>query len=52
MIKNKRRIDIQNFQTAMRDYMKDKDKDLSRLIVYAQFLGNREEVMKYVEVLI
>ena len=30
-VKNKGKIEIQNFQAAMRNYMKDKDKDLSHL---------------------
>ncbi len=51
-VKNKGKIEIQNFQAAMRNYMKDKDKDLSHLALYAQLIGNREEVMKYVEVMV
>jgi hypothetical protein len=51
VIKGRGKIETQHFQTAMVDYMKDKEKDLSRLALYAQALGNRDEVMKYVEVM-
>ena len=44
-------IEVQNFQTAMKDYMHSRDKQLSKLVEYAERLGIRDEVMKYVEVL-
>ena len=43
---------IQVFQTAIKEYMSSKDKKLSQLIVYADMMGIRDEVMKYVEVLV
>ncbi len=52
LIKNRSNTEVQNFQTAIKEYVSDKDKSLSRLIQYAQALGVRDEVMKYVEVLI
>lgn len=52
LIKERSSTDVQNFQTAIKEYISDKDKRLSRLIQYAQTLGVREEVMKYVEVLV
>lgn len=51
LIIDRHNVEVQNFQTAMKDYMHSKDKNLSRLIEYAQRLGVRDEVMKYVEVL-
>jgi len=51
LIIDRHNIEIQNFQTAIKDYMYSKDKQLSRLIEYAERLGVRDEVMKYVEVL-
>ena len=52
LIMNRNKVDVQNFQTALKDYMSGKDKQLSRLIAYAERLGIRDEVMKYVEVLV
>lgn len=52
LIMNRSNMEVQNFQTAIKDYMREKDKQLSRLIEYAQKLGIRDEVMKYVEVLV
>lgn len=50
LISDRNKIDVQNFQTAMKGYMSGKGKKLSRLIEYAEKLGVRDEVMKYVEV--
>ena len=36
----------------MKEYMSKKDKQVSRLIEYAEILKMRDEVMKYVEVLV
>lgn len=52
LIKTRGRTEVQHFQTAVRGYMKSKDKNLSRLMTYAQMLGMRDEVMKYMEVLV
>ena len=52
LIMDRGKIEVQQFQTAMKDYMLGKDKKLSRLIEYAERLGIRDEVMKYVEVLV
>ena len=49
---DRKKVEVQNFQTAVREYMQGKDKKLSRLIEYAERLGIRDEVMKYVEVLV
>ena len=49
---DRRNVEVQNFQTAIKDYMLGKDKKLSRLVEYAERLGIRDEVMKYVEVLV
>lgn len=50
LISDRNKMEIQNFQTAMKGYMSDKGKKLSRLVEYAEKLGARDEVMKYVEV--
>lgn len=52
LIMNRSNVEVQNFQTAIKDYMLGKDKKLSRLLEYAEQLGIRDEVMKYVEVLV
>lgn len=51
LIANRNKVEVQDFQTAMKTYMLGKDRKLSRLIEYAEQLGIRDEVMKYVEVL-
>ena len=48
---NRKNMDVQMFQTAMKEYMSGSDKKLQTLIQYAEKLGVRDEVMKYVEVL-
>lgn len=50
LISARKKIEVQNFQTAMKEYMSGKGKRLSKLIEYAEKLGMRDEVMKYVEV--
>lgn len=52
LVKNRGNIEVQHFQTAMRIYMRDSSKDLSRLLMYAEKLNIRDEMMKYVEVMI
>ena len=52
LIKHRDSYDIQMFQTALKEYMRRKDRDLNKLIKYAEVLKMREEVMKYVEVMV
>ena len=52
LVKNRGKTEVQNFQTAMKSYMNGKDKNLSRLMAYAEKMKIRDEVMKYAEVLI
>ncbi len=52
LIMDRNKVEVQNFQTAMKEYMASKDKKVSKLIEYAEKLGIRDEVMKYVEVLV
>ncbi|MDO4464532.1 MAG: hypothetical protein Q4C57_08280 [Bacillota bacterium] len=52
LIVERNKVEVQNFQTAIKEYMSLKDKKISRLIEYAEKLGIRDEVMKYVEVLV
>lgn len=52
LIMNRNKYEVHVFQTAIKEYMSSKDKKLSQLIVYADMMGIRDEVMKYVEVLV
>ena len=51
-VKNRSAYEVQTFQTALKSYMRDKGKDLSTLMKYAEVLKIRNEVMKYVEVML
>ncbi|WP_204909154.1 type IV toxin-antitoxin system AbiEi family antitoxin domain-containing protein, partial [Mordavella massiliensis] len=50
-VMNRKKMDVQTFQTVMKEYMSDTDRSLQVLIRYAEKLGIRDEMMKYVEVL-
>jgi predicted transcriptional regulator of viral defense system len=52
IIKKRNKMEVQNFQTAMKTYMRDKDKNLSRLMLYGERLKVRDELKKYVEVML
>jgi hypothetical protein len=52
LIRNRNKYEVQVFQTAIKEYMTSKRKKLSQLITYAEIIGIRDEVMKYVEVLV
>ncbi|MDD2970787.1 MAG: abortive phage infection protein [Lachnospiraceae bacterium] len=52
LIKDRKKYEVQLFQTAMKEYMSNKEKRISTLIEYAEKLNIRDEVMKYVEVLV
>lgn len=51
IIRNRKHIEVQFFQTALKEYMSIKERNLPVLIEYAQKLNMRDEVMKYVEVM-
>ena len=52
LVKRRHKIEVQTYQNAIKSFMANKDKDLSLLIKYAEFLKIRDEIMKYVEVLV
>lgn len=52
LIKDRKKYEVQLYQTAIKEYMYSKEKNLTRLIEYAIKLGLRDEVMIYVEVMI
>lgn len=52
IIKNKENIEVQQFQAAMKTFMRDKTKDMSRLMWYGEQLKIRDEIVKYVEMML
>lgn len=52
MVKHRGELEVQHFQTAMKTYMRSKDKDLSRLMRYAEALCISDEIRKYTEVML
>ncbi len=52
LVKMRGKIEVQHYQTAIKSYMRRKDKDLTRLLKYADILKVRDEIMKYIEVML
>ena len=52
IIRSKNDIDIQTFQTAMKEYMSSKEKRLGNLISYAKEFGIEDIVRTYTEVML
>jgi len=52
MVKNRGNMEVQQFQTAMKTFMRDKAKNMSKLMQYGEQLKIRDEIMKYVEVML
>ena len=52
LIKDRKKYEVQLYQTAIKEYMSSKDKNLTLLVDYAVKLGVRDEVMVYVEIMI
>ena len=52
IIKNRGNIEVQQFQTAMKTFMRDKTKNMSRLIRYGEKFKITDEIMKYIEVML
>ena len=48
---DRKKMDVQMFQISVKEYMSDPTRKLQILVQYAEELGVRDEVMKYVEVL-
>ena len=51
-IRSKKDVEIQTFQTAMKEYMGGAGKNLGNLIHYAKMLGIENEVRTYTEVML
>lgn len=52
LIKDRGKYEVQLYQTAIKEYMSSGDKNLTRLMEYANRLNIRDKVMTYVEVMI
>lgn len=52
IIIHKDRMDIQVFQTAIKEYMSLRDKNLRNLLKYAAFMGIEDKVRTYTEVML
>ena len=52
ILREKKRMDIQVFQTAMNTYFKSQDKDIHKLMQYASVFGIEKKMRQYTEVLL
>ena len=52
MVQRKNQMDIQMYQTALREYMTSESKNIHRLMAYAQLLGLEQKVREYTEILL
>ena len=52
IIKNRNKMDIQVFQSAIKGYFRLQDKNLHKLMEYAMFMGVEDEIRRYTEVLL
>jgi predicted transcriptional regulator of viral defense system len=51
MIRSRSSIEIQDLQTALKEYMRTKDKDIPQLVRYAKAFSVEKAVLQYLEVL-
>lgn len=51
IIKSKNRMDLDHVKYSVRQYIKRKDKNLTKLSMYAEKLGIKEEVMNFIELM-
>ena len=52
IIRNKKHMEIQTFQTAIKEYMSSRDKNLTNLMKYAASLGISDKIRTYTEILL
>ena len=52
MVAGRGEVESQVYQTAMKEYMSDSEKKLNVLLTYAEKMGLRDEIMKYLEVML
>lgn len=51
LVRQRSKYEVQTYKSAIKTYMRRKDKNLTRLIQYAEILKIRDEIDKYVEVM-
>ena len=52
VVRNRNNIDIQDFLTAIRTYVRRKDKDLNKLMEYAKLFHIDKKIREYMEILL
>lgn len=52
IIRNRNKMDVQVFQTAMKSYFADTDKDIHQLMKYSQQMNMEKKIRQYTEVLL
>lgn len=52
MVKRRKDMDVQHYQTALKTYMRLTDKNLNRLMLYAEKTGVMDKIRRYTEVLL
>ena len=52
IVRSRRNIEIQEFNTALKTYVQRKDKDLNKLMSYAQLFHVDKIIRQYMEVLL
>lgn len=52
IVRNKKDIEMQTYQTAIKEYMNSSDKNLRNLMKYAKTLGIEDEIRTYTEVML
>lgn len=52
IVRNKEKLDVQVFQTAMKEYMRSKDKKIPTLMKYVSQFGIESKIRAYTEVML
>ena len=52
MVKNRKGYDVQTYQTALREFFRKDNADYSKLLEYADRLNIKQDIKKYLEVMI
>lgn len=52
LMRSRRYFEIQDFQTAIKTYVKRQDKDLNKLMTYAPLFRIEKRIRQYMEVLL
>jgi hypothetical protein len=52
MVKHRKEYDVQTYQTALREFFRKDNADYSKLLEYADALNIKQDIKKYLEVMI